>query len=77
MERFLQYSLRHGRPIRLIWLTEEGQLCQGRVTVTALETEHLTALRKRPRGELRLALAQVLSADYIPGDEGQGEEETP
>ncbi len=77
MERFLRYSLQHGKPIRLIVQEADGQLRQYRAVVTGLEGAEITALCKRPKTELHLRAEQILSADYIPGDEGAGEEAEP
>ena len=72
MERFLRYSLTHARPIRLIYQDADGALRQCRATITAMSGDRITALCKRPKGELCLRPEQILSADYVPGDEGAG-----
>ena len=71
MERMLQYSLEHERPIRLIW-QEEGKLVQRKATVTALTADTVTLRSLRPRGETTITRESILSADFVKGDEGQG-----
>ena len=67
MERFLRYSLTHARPIRLIYQDADGALRQCRATITAMSGDRITALCKRPKGELCLRPEQILSADYVRG----------
>lgn len=70
MERFLRYSLLHGRKIRAV-LTLEGQLRQKTVLVTALDETCATLLigaQKKPRA---VPLSDILSCDYARGDHGE------
>lgn len=71
MERFLRYSLEHERPIRLIFVNEEGGMRQATATVTRLSAGRVAFITRRPKGENDLPLHQILSADYRKGDEGQ------
>lgn len=72
MERFLRYSLEHGRSIRLMFLSEDERLAQVNATVTRLEPDSVTFITLRPKGEYTMPLSRILSADYRKGDEGQG-----
>ena len=69
MERFLRYSLEHGRAIRAVFLLE-GAMIQKTVSVLALENGTVTlrlGARKKP---LTLPLGDILSCDYARGDHG-------
>lgn len=69
MERFLRYSLEHGRPIRAV-LMLEGALAQKTVLVLALEEGGVTlrvGAKKRP---VTVPVADILSCDYARGDHG-------
>ncbi len=70
MERFLRYSLERGRAIRLMYQDGE-RIRQATAQVTAIEGDTVTLATLRPRGTVTLPMAQVLSADYRRGDEGQ------
>ncbi len=71
LHRFLSYSLRHQRPIRVMWMAEGGQLKHMNLTVQALDDtgiQYLSARNKKtPR---RLALQDILGASYARGDDG-------
>lgn len=69
VERFLRYSLEHGRPIRGV-LMLGGTLVQKTFTVLALEANGVT-LRLGAKGTpLILPLADILSCDYARRDHG-------
>ena len=71
MLRFLAYSLRYQRPVKCVWLTEEGTLKSGNLTVTRLDAEefsYLTARNRKTPQTMRLDL--MLSAAYARGDDG-------
>ena len=70
MERFLRYSLEHGRPIRGV-LMLNGTLVQKTFTVLAFSAEEAT-LRLGAKGQpLLLPLSDILSCDYARGDHGE------
>lgn len=70
MERFLRYSLEHGRPIRGVLLLGET-LAQKTFTVLALG-EGLATLRLGQKGKtLVLPMGDILSCDYARGDRGE------
>ena len=69
MERFLQYSRDHERAIRLIALLDGG-MKQLTAVVEAYDDASVSLRTLRPKKELTLPRADVLSADYRKGDEG-------
>ncbi len=71
MERFLRYSLSHGRPIRLIYQEIDGRMRQATATVTAIRADGVDITTLRPRRAVSLPWDRLLSADYRRGDEGQ------
>ena len=71
IERFLRYSLERNRPIRLIFLTEEKALRQVTAVAEALEGGRVSLYILRPPQRLTIPVADILSADYTPKDEGQ------
>lgn len=71
MERFLRYSLSHGRPIRLIYQETDGRMRQVTATVTALGEDGVELVTLRPRRTVSLPWERLLSADYRRGDEGK------
>lgn len=70
MERFLRYSLEKQRPIRLIYLTQEGGMKQLNAQITSVTQETVRFTSLRPKGEFEIVKASILSADYKKGDEG-------
>ncbi len=71
MNRFVQYSLAHNRPIRLMYMTGDGALHQVTAVVTGREGDVLSLHVLRPPENLTLTMDALLSADYMKGDEGQ------
>ena len=70
MERFLRYSLEHGRAIRAVFLLE-GRMVQKTVTVLGL-TEDTVTLRAGGKGKpMLLAVLDLFSCDYARGDHGE------
>lgn len=70
MERFLRYSLEHGRPIRGVLLLGET-LAQKTFTVLALDQGQAT-LRLGQKGKtFTLPVVDILSCDYARGDHGE------
>ena len=70
MLRFLQYSLTHGRAIRVILLLNEAMV-QKNATVLAL-TDGMVTLRLTTRKTpVTLPCADILSCDYARGDHGE------
>ena len=70
MERMLRYSLDRKRKIRVMWQQDE-QMRQKLCQVTAMNTECVELDIARPREQVKVALTDVLSADYRKGDEAQ------
>jgi len=69
VERFLRYSLEHGRPIALMISDEKG-LRRINLTVSALDEEYISYTSSRSKKERTLPRACILSAAYARGDEG-------
>ena len=70
MERFLRYSLEHGRKIRLV-LTLENKLQQRNALVTALDNTGATLLFGGQKTSVRVPYDAILSCDYARGDHGE------
>ena len=70
MERFLRYSLAHGRKIRVMLLWE-GALAQRTVTVLALEPECVTLREGTRKPPFTVAWGDILSCAYARGDHGE------
>ena len=70
LERFLQYSLRYQRPIRVLVLQDEKPRAMNIMVETTDETT--STCRTGPKGRNRLVLQRtdVLSAGYARGDRG-------
>lgn len=71
MERFLRYSLEKQRPIRLIFFNDEGKMKQVNAQIVRVDGQQVRFTCLRPKGEFAVSMAQILSADYKRGDEGQ------
>lgn len=70
MERMLRYSLEHDRVIRLM-LLQEGTLSQVNARIIAYDQTQISYITTRsPRTQTALR-ADVLSADFRKGDDGQ------
>ena len=69
-DRFLRYSLEHGRKIRAV-LMLEGAICQKTVQVTALEPDAALLRFGARRTPTRVLKADILSCDYARGDHGE------
>ncbi len=68
--RFLEYSLRHRRPVKLVWVAE-GEIKAGNVTVLRLGDEDFDYLTARGKKKaLTMGISGVLSASYARGDDG-------
>lgn len=67
VRRFLQYSLDHNRPVRVLFASS---MKYKNITVVLLEGDsvsYLTAGRKTP---IRADIGDILSASYARGDDG-------
>ena len=71
MERFLRYSLEKQRPIRLIFITDDGGMKQLNAQIQEITETTVRFTSLRPKGEWSMEKALILSADYKKGDEGQ------
>ncbi len=69
MERFLRYSLEHGRAIRGVLLLGE-QMVQKSFTVLSLQEDTVT-LRMGKKPPITVPLNDILSCDYARGDHGE------
>lgn len=70
VQRFLEYSLRYRRPIKVIFL-EDDQILSRNLTVVALRDESIDYLSsKNKRSACTLAFDKILSCSYARGDDG-------
>ncbi len=70
IRRFLQYSLRHARPIKVVW-TEGENILSRNLTVVKIEEESFDYLSSRNKKVPRQMLFEdVLSCCYARGDSG-------
>lgn len=68
--RFLEYSLRWQRPVKVMYL-EKGQMKAANLTVVELQEDSLLYLSARNRKTPRsLDLDCILAASYARGDDG-------
>ncbi len=69
VRRFLEYSLRRGRAVKLVWLAEGGMKSGGVRVIRLGDTDfdYLPARGKTPR---TMRVEDVLSAAYARGDDG-------
>lgn len=71
MERFLRYSREHDRAIRLILIMPDGAMKQVTAVVQGYDDRSARLYILRPPQKVTVPLTDILSADYIKGDEGQ------
>ena len=74
VDRFLVYSLQRQRKICVV-LMEDGRMCKMNLLVTSIDEDGagFTALRPGRKRETHYALADVLTASYARGDQGEME----
>ena len=69
MTRFFRYSMERDRAIRLI-LMENGRIAQVSAVVLRFDEQKISLYILRPPRNVTLPLTDVLSASYVPKDEG-------
>lgn len=69
VDRFLRYSLEHGRRITLMVADEKG-IRRLHVTVTRIGPEEIAYVTARSAKEQAMPLSAILSAAYGRGDDG-------
>lgn len=69
-ERFVRYSLENGRKISVI-LLNEAEMKRKNLQVTAMEEDGFYALFAGRKKAVKIAYADVLTADYARGDHGE------
>ena len=70
VRRFLEYSLRHRRPVKAVWL-EDGVMKSGNLTVTGMDETSVSYVTARTKTKPGLMLIDdILSVSYARGDEG-------
>lgn len=70
IRRFLQYSLRHQRPIKAVW-TQGEDIVSRNLTVVALGEDSFFYLSARnKKTPLELPIQDLLSCCYARGDSG-------
>ncbi len=68
--RFLEYSLRHSRPVKLVWMAVDG-IRAGNVTVRSMGEETFDYVTARSRNKPQtMRVSDVLSASFARGDDG-------
>ena len=72
VDRFLVYSLQRQRKICVV-LMDGGKMCRMNLLVTSIDGDGagFTALRPGRKKEAHYALADVLTASYARGDQGE------
>ena len=70
MERLLRYSVDHDRVIRLM-LMQEGRLSQVNARVLSYDAEKVEFVTTRSPRTQTVLRADILSADFRKGDDGQ------
>ena len=69
IDRFLRYSLEHGRKIAVI-IQREGAISRTNITVTHLAEGEIRYTTARSAREKTLPREHILSAAYARGDDG-------
>jgi hypothetical protein len=70
VKRFLEYSLRHRRPVKAVWL-EDGVMKTGNLTVTGMDETSISYVTARKKLKPGLMLIDdILSVAYARGDDG-------
>ena len=70
LQRFLAYSLRHQRPIRVMVMQDVG-IKNLNLTVQVIDSEGIGYLSARNKKQpKRLSYEQILGASYARGDDG-------
>lgn len=71
--RFLQYSLERGRKICVLTMKEDGGMERRNLLVTAIDADGAGFSARLPgrKREAHFALADVLTAAYARGDQGE------
>ena len=70
LQRFLAYSLRHQRPIKVFVMDAEGTRSMN-ITVQAFDDHSISYLSAKNKKHARsIALDDVLAATYARGDDG-------
>ncbi len=70
IERFLRYSLEHGRKIKVVWQAADGAIRHENLTVLSIAGDSLFYLPPGRKKAREMPLAAVLAAAYARGDEG-------
>lgn len=70
VDRFLNYSLAHARPVYLFVQTG-GALRRVRAVVTALDGERALCLLSARRKPVLIPKQDILAAGYVRGDSGE------
>lgn len=71
LDRFLTYSLRHQKPIKLVFLDGQEVARAQNLIVLELKDDEVQLRPNRKDGKpFSLPRCQLLSASYVRGDEG-------
>ena len=73
VERFLTYSLERGRKIQAVFMDETGAMLRRNLLVTAIDADGAGFTARLPgrKRETHFDTAQVLTAAYARGDQGE------
>ncbi len=69
IDRFLRYSLAHGRKIKVM-LERDGGMKSENITVLSIEGDTVYYLSAKKKAAQEMPLAAILAATYARGDEG-------
>ena len=70
IDRFLRYSLEHGRKIKVVWQTADGAIRHMNLTALSVEGDRLVYLLPGGKTAREMPLSAILAAAYARGDEG-------
>ena len=68
-ERFLLYSLRHNRPVKVLTQQDEA-LRYVTMTVIAMDNCRITYMTAQRKTPLTMPIQNILAASYARGDDG-------
>ena len=70
IDRFLKYSLQHGKKIKAMWL-EGDELKQGNITVKEIKNDVVYYTSSKSKTLKAINKQQLLSLGYARGDSGE------
>jgi hypothetical protein len=70
IDRFLKYSLQHGKKIKAMWL-EGDEIKQGNITVKEIKNDVVYYTSSKSKTPKTINKQQLLSLGYARGDSGE------